>query len=512
MAKTFSRVGFSKVLFKCHNIIRDNDKLSPEAAFDEISKILFIKIRKERDSVKGIYSKNVYDKEKSDYNISNKTLTDYYQHLFDEVKSHYASDGLFETYERIRIRENSFEQIIEELQQYNLSKTSADIKGIAFEEFLGTTFRGELGQFFTPRTIVDFMVSVLDPQATDVVCDPCCGSGGFLIKAFQYMRDKIEKNRKLNKTEKEGLIQQVATARLYGTDANPRMARTAKMNMIMHGDGHSGIHHHDGLLNVNDIFEGRFDVILTNPPFGSHISKTLLITEEDCCQDEKLIIKYKAEYGEPFELSQQQLSKNLHKPLLNLYHTGRMSGLTEVLFIERSLNLLRPGGRMGIVLPEGVMDGNKLQKVREYFESRSKILLIVSLPQEVFVKSGASIKPSILFLKKFTEAEQEAYDATAVAVDNQIDSKYATEQAEVKQAKTDAATPDERLAARQRERALKKKMEVERVREIKHQLNYEVPVAQVSKAGIGTRGETVENELPDLAKEYKEYRTEKGLW
>lgn len=107
MSKTFSSVEFSKSLFKCHNIIRDNDKLSPEAAFDEISKILFIKIRKERDEVKGIYTKKVYDKEKSSYNVTNKTLTDYYQHLFNLVKEHYANEGLFEPHERLRIRENS---------------------------------------------------------------------------------------------------------------------------------------------------------------------------------------------------------------------------------------------------------------------------------------------------------------------------------------------------------------------------------------------------------------------
>ena len=512
MAKAFSREDFSKTLFKCHNIIRDNDKLSPEAAFDEISKILFIKIRKERDSVKGVYSKKVYDKEKSAYDLSNKTLTDYYQHLFNQVKEHYSSDGLFEPHERIRIRENSFEQIIEELQQNNLSKISADIKGIAFEEFLGTTFRGELGQFFTPRTIVDFMVSVLDPKEGEVICDPCCGSGGFLIKAFQYVRDKIEKNKKLTKEEKTLLIQEEATSKLFGTDANPRMARTAKMNMIMHGDGHSGIHHHDGLLNVNDIFESRFNVILTNPPFGSHISKSLLITEDDYCKDEKLISKYKELYGEAFELSQQQLTKNLRKPLLNLYRTGSMSGLTEVLFIERCLNLLQPGGRMGIVLPEGVMDGNKLQKVREYIESRAKILLIVSLPQEVFVKSGASIKPSILFLKKFTAEEQTAYDTITTEVEQMLDSKYASEREEVKRAKEEAVTDDETLAARRCERTLKQKIEVERVKEIKKRFSYEVPIASVNKAGIGTRGEAVENELPGLSKEYTKYRTKKNLW
>ena len=96
--------------------------------------------------------------------------------------------------ETVRIRENSFEAIVKELEKYNLSTTSDDVKGIAFEQFLGRTFRGELGQFFTPRTVVDFMVDVLDPQEGEVICDPCCGSGGFLIKAFEYVRAQIEAN------------------------------------------------------------------------------------------------------------------------------------------------------------------------------------------------------------------------------------------------------------------------------------------------------------------------------
>lgn len=512
MANFFSREIFSKSLFNCHNIIRDNDKLSPEAAFDEISKILFIKIRKERDSVKGIYSKRVYDKEKTAYDIANKTLVDYYQHLFNTVKEHYAADGLFEDHERIRIRENSFEQILKELEHYNLSKTSADIKGIAFEEFLGTTFRGELGQFFTPRTVVDFMVTILAPKEDDIICDPCCGSGGFLIKAFQYIRDRVEKNKKLSKNDKLQKIQDAAAHHFFGTDANPRMARTAKMNMIMHGDGHSGIHHHDGLLNFNGIFEDRFDVILTNPPFGSHVSKKLLITEEDRFTDEKMIARYKDEYGERYEVAMQQVSKNIKKPLLSLYHTGGRTGLSEVLFIERCLNLLKPGGRMGIVLPEGVMDGRKLHEVRHYVESRAKILFIVSLPQEVFMKSGASIKPSILFLQKFTIEEQRHYENTLQAVTDELVVKYMEERITLKAAKANAPTKEEKLRYSKQESALKKRIKGETERLLKERLNYSIPVAKVNLAGIGSRGEAIDNELPQLGVDFGKYRTKNHLW
>lgn len=114
------------------------------------------------------------------------------QFLFRTTKEFFKDDRLFDDKDEINIRENSFIQILEKLETFNLSDTQDDVKGIAFEEFLGTTFRGELGQFFTPRTIVDFMTEILDPQEGEVICDPTCGSGGFLIKAFEYVREKIE--------------------------------------------------------------------------------------------------------------------------------------------------------------------------------------------------------------------------------------------------------------------------------------------------------------------------------
>lgn len=289
--KKFTRDEFSRLLFKCHNIIRNNDKLSPEAAFDEISKILFIKIRYERENDEGqIFSKERFVENRRSYEKLNKEMgvtnaIPFYQNLFEKTKQQFANDHLFDDNAKIEIRENSFEQIVKELEIYNLSTTSDDVKGIAFEQFLGKTFRGELGQFFTPRTIVDFMVSILDPQEGELVCDPCCGSGGFLIKAFEFVREKIEKdieeqkeaikeqlygddyekmsakkkqevdaevarifsylNEELNINNEKGRLRSLSFDCIYGTDANPRMARTAKMNMIMHGDGHGGVHHHD---------------------------------------------------------------------------------------------------------------------------------------------------------------------------------------------------------------------------------------------------------------------------
>ena len=557
--KAFTRDEFSRLLFKCHNIIRNNDKLSPEAAFDEISKILFIKIRYERtNSGTQIFSKEEFLKQKKMYDaVKSKESPDYYQFLFNKTKEDFAKDHLFDENETIKIRENSFEQIVKELQVYNLSTTSDDVKGIAFEQFLGRTFRGELGQFFTPRTIVDFMVSVLDPQEGEYICDPCCGSGGFLIRAFEYVREHIENEvevrkedvkkslftddySKLPKKEQEKIDQKVIDAFskmnyeldinnpmgrlrslsfdcIYGTDANPRMARTAKMNMIMHGDGHGGVHHHDGLLNVNGIWEGRFDIILTNPPFGARIDKELKITEADRFTDIEKIKAYEKRYGkENYDNALKQVNDHIDQPILDLFQIGKFSGLTEVLFIERCLNLLKPGGRMGIVLPEGVLNNTNLQKVRDFVESKAKILLIVSIPQDVFMAAGATVKPSLLFFKKFTENEAEEYNRIYIQASHEVEAKYDEEMTDInaKLAKRgkEALTKDEKKSLRSRKKELTVLIENEIKALVKERFDYVIPIAEVQKAGISTTGAKIENELEPLEKEFTEYRKENKLW
>lgn len=558
--KAFSRDEFSRLLFKCHNIIRNNDKLSPEAAFDEISKILFIKIRYERENNEGqIFSKDRFVENRKAYENLNKEMgvKDYipfYQNLFEKTKQQFANDHLFDDNAKIEIRENSFEQIVKELEIYNLSTTSDDVKGIAFEQFLGKTFRGELGQFFTPRTIVDFMVSILDPQEGEYVCDPCCGSGGFLIKAFEYVREHIEKeieeqkeaikqqyyeedydslsekkkqqvetkvsdafahlNEELNINNEKGRLRSLSFDCIYGTDANPRMARTAKMNMIMHGDGHGGVHHHDGLLNVNGIFENRFDVILTNPPFGSRVEKDLKITDADKFTDQDKIDEYIKRYGDAYKEALKQVNDNVGKSLLSLYKID--NGLTEVLFIERCLNLLKPGGRMGIVLPEGVLNNSNLQKVREFVESKAKILLIVSIPQDVFIASGATVKPSLLFFRKFTENEADEYQSIKSFAMNTVEAKYFSELSDIER---QLAKRGKEALSKERKKELnarKKKINEQKNTEIKaiikEHFNYEIPIAEVLKAGISTTGAAIENELIPLAEEFTPYRKEMRLW
>lgn len=564
--KTFTRDEFTKMLRTCHNIIRNNDKLSPEAAFDEISKILFMKINFERNKNGAqIFTLEEYKRQRAIEDEYNKNHhidnpEPFMQTLFKDTKRTFKKDQIFEDSEIIKIRENSFEQILKKLQVYNLSDTQDDIKGIAFEQFLGTTFRGELGQFFTPRTIVDFMVNILDPKEGEVICDPACGSGGFLIKVFEYIREQIEENvkaekerlrveiegknlgtngkdifdinteiekmqiqmnRELDTQEKNSRVYKLSHDCIYGTDANPRMARTSKMNMIMHGDGHGGVHHHDGLLNVNGIFEERFDVILTNPPFGSRIDKSQKITDADRFTDTELIQKYRKEYGEAYDSALKQVDDHVGEKLLSLYDVGAMSSLTEVLFIERCLRLLKKGGRMGIVLPEGVLNTSNLQKVREYIEGKAKIILICSIPQDVFIAAGATVKPSLVFLKRFTKQEEKEYARVKEKAINIIHKKYCGEEEKLlseltslKEKKKKSKEENFRAKTlRIQLEQLGKKIEEESKPLIKEYFDYEIPMALIEDAGITSTGTaSAGNQLPQLQEEYYRYRIKKKLW
>lgn len=588
--KTFTKDEFQKSLFSCHDVIRNNDKLSPEMAFDEISKVLFMKILYERQK-DSVFSKERFEQLKqSDRDIRGSQAD--YQHLFEQTKQEFKKDEIFEETDVLRIREASFLEIVKKLEKYNLSDISDDVKGIAFEEFLGKTFRGDLGQFFTPRTLVNFMISVLDPQEGEIIGDPCCGTGGFLIKAFEHIRENIEHDIQEAKTQfrnelipenydqlsekkqkaimaeintlfaelNQDLEPNIADSRvnhlssncIYGTDAEPRSARTAKMNMIMHGDGHGGVHHHDGLLNINGIFENRFDVIVTNPPFGARVSGDLKISKADQFTDQQKINDYTKRYGDAYTQALKQVNDNIDKKLLSLYETGKMSSLTEVLFVERCLNLLRKGGRMGIVLPEGFLNGSDLQEIRDYIESRAKILLIVSIPQDVFMSAGSTVKSSLIFLKRFTEEEEKQYKQIKESITHEITPKYQPEidkiqakyreleqqvseinetlkatkkKLKTKDADTETLNAEIETLTEQLKNAKKDQREAEKERdqqqkeinskiktEVKNHFDYEFPIVQVEKAGIGTIGQVIDNELLDVQEEFMEYRTQYPIW
>lgn len=463
--KTFKEDEFAALLHQCHNVIRNREKKDPAAAFDEIAKILFLKVNTERRLRAGRSRTNLFT---ADFLDDQKQIhNDPINVLFKQTKEDYKADKIFDADEEINLRFNTAREIVRLLERYNLSDTSEDIKGIAFERFLGRTFRGEIGQFFTPRSIVEFMIRMVEPKEGDVICDPASGSGGFLIRFFEIVREQIladvdrqykeyreelegqnlseekkaellrEKFDELQKSikpdRKGSRLWKLANRCIYGTDANDRMARTSKMNMIMHGDGHGGVHHHDGFLNVNGIFEGRFDIVLTNPPFGANVEETDVILESDVKVDDDEYARYVADYGNAYKEALARLqaaAAEEDKTIASLFTLpkGEKSNVkTEILFIERCLSLLKPGGRLGIVLPEGIFNNPSLAYVREFCEDRAFIRAVVSLPQETFLSSGASVKASLLFMQKFTEDGQVQFDERKRATEEEVRGRHQTE-------------------------------------------------------------------------------------
>jgi type I restriction enzyme M protein len=281
----------------------------------------------------------------------------------------------------------------------------------------------------------------------------------------------------------------------------------------MHGDGHGGVHHHDGLLNVNGIFDGRFNIILTNPPFGARVEKSLKITEQDKYTDADRIKKYIERYGDEYKLALGQINNNIGNSILSLYELGEMSSLTEVLFIERCLNLLGPGGRMGIVLPEGVLNNTKLQKVRDFVEEKAKIINITSIPQDVFIASGATVKPSLLFFKKFTEEEEIKFNKIKDEASKMANAIHKAELEDVEtQLNVWGLSKEAKKELKGKQNQILELIADEIKLEIKTKFDYEIPIVEVEKAGISTTGAPIENELLPVALEFKKYRIKKKLW
>jgi type I restriction enzyme M protein len=536
--KTFKEDEFANLLHQCHNVIRNREKRDPVAAFDEIAKLLFIKVYVERELKRKRRRKNLFTAEFLEEQIGENPLDD----LFQKTKAHYKGDRIFEDDEKLNLKLATGLEIVRLLERYNLSDTSEDIKGIAFERFLGKTFRGEIGQSFTPRPIVEFMVRMIDPKEGDVICDPASGSGGFLIRFFEIVREQIladadrlyqnfkaeleskpmsetkraealltkyEEIQESIRQDKEGSrLWKLSNRCIYGTDANDRMARTSKMNMIMHGDGHGGVHHHDGFLNINGIFEGRFDIILTNPPFGSNVEPSDVVLEEQIIvspEDERL---YVAQFGDLYQEAMKRNRAAKGKPIASLFDLPKSSSSkikTEILFIERCLELLRPGGQLGIVLPEGIFNNPSLAYVREFCEDRAFIRAVVSLPAETFISSGASVKASLLFMQKFTEGEKADFDTKKATAAKETREKYAPEikatreklKLKIAKAKDGGRRKELQAELQHYEKDMEAKIQSESRTLLKERFAYPIFLYEAQHVGITATGETdrVPNEL-----------------
>ena len=365
-----------RVLEKCHDTLWQGGRLTPTDAFDELAKILFIKIRDEKRARR--------NGEPYDFQIktreSSKSVANRINRLYREAKDQDPEVFI----EDIEIDENRLFSVVNHLQGISLNQTDLDVKGVAFERFLGNFFKGEIGQFFTPREVVEFMVDMVTPHHEELILDPACGSGGFLLHAMDYIRRQASEFHTEGTPEHYTHWHDFAKDRLFGIEVNDSIARVAKMNMIIHDDGHSNVISNDALVDFDTLYnqhrgfeKERFDVILTNPPFGADVKQTEL------------------PYLENYELGK-----------------GKTSRKTEILFLERCFDFLKwETGKLAIILPDGILTNSSLQDVRDYIERHFQILAVISLPQIAFSHFGAGVKTSILFLRKFSEQEYERYQA-----------------------------------------------------------------------------------------------------
>jgi type I restriction enzyme M protein len=380
---------------KIHSAIRDRDKLDPAAAFDELSKLLFLKAAEDEWRLKAkskpvLTADKIEEWESLGKGKAKGIVNEWFQAATEEL-----FPGVFDDHPQLNLSPGTLAAVLEMMRPFHVKNGDVDVKGRAFEEFLPSQLRGEgLGQYFTPRPIVNFMAALADISIHDVVVDFACGSGGFLIKAFEQMQRGVEQlpSGTLQRMgfSREALLEDIKATQICGIDAEPRAARTAKMNMLMWGDGNRVSR--GNALDTKDISGTSYEpreyaakdqgsgctLILANPPFGS---------------------------------------KEKDADILKLYALGskfqaKASERTEVLFIEKGLNLLRPEGRMLIVLPQGILSGQSNDRVRDLIHSQAEIRAIVSLPTHTFVQSGVpTVNTCVLYVQKFTDEKKQLYDA-----------------------------------------------------------------------------------------------------
>jgi len=314
--------------------------------------------------------------------------------LFGKVKRKYKE--VFDESDVISLDDKSITYVVGELQNYCLIEAKRDIISDAFEVFIGRALKGGQGQFFTPRNVVKMMVDILDPDDEDLIIDPACGSGGFLVESLRHVWRKLDAEGEKYHWSTSNLQEEkmeVALNKIRGIDKDYFLAKVAKAYMAIIGDGKSGIFCEDSLEDPRNwedktrlkIDLGKFSVLLTNPPFGSKIP----VRGEEKLKQFDLGYKWKFDKKTQTWVKTQKL-KDREEP--------------QVLFIERCLSLLIDGGRMAMVLPSGILGNERETYLRNYITNKGHLFAIVELPFETF-SPNVTINTSVLFIQKGKSAK-----------------------------------------------------------------------------------------------------------
>lgn len=389
---------------QAHEALWAGGQLNPSEAFDELDKLIFCKIWDERKPRRmgEPYDFQIITVTKEEERDEQKRRIKENENLFKRIKALYQEgrekdEEVFR--DDIRLTPEKIRTVVGYLESVNLSETDLDSKGRAFETFMGSFFRGNFGQYFTPREIVKFIVDILPIDHDKKVLDTSCGSGGFLLYALNKVREKATEyypNYKNDTRQYKSWFtywHDFAEKNLFGIEISEQISRAAKMNMIIHDDGHTNVITSDGLVSDDTIFAktnnqgfryGTFDFIITNPPFGSTIR-----------QSEQAYLK-------TYQLGKKEEDWLAVKSTPESTRDGQS---TEVLFIEQDYKFLKEGGYLAIVLPDGILTNSSMQYVRTQIEDWFRIVAVVSMPQTAFTANGAGVKSSVLFLRKWSKEQ-----------------------------------------------------------------------------------------------------------
>lgn len=415
---------------QAHQALWGGGELNPSEAFDELDKLIFCKIfdEKKRRRNGEPYDFQIIKVQPSDKSEEAKRKADDETSLqlrkrlvtlYEEGKESGERKDDTEIFrEGIKLNAQKVRTVVGYLEGVDLMGSDLDSKGRAFETFMGSFFRGDFGQYFTPRKIVNFVVESLPITEKHRVLDTSCGSGGFLLLTLDKVRKAIRAFFDIPAKEPDtqeciDAWQEFAKYNLYGIEINEQIARTAKMNMIIHNDGHTNIVVSDGLVSPEELRkktgnrrfkDHSFHFIITNPPFGSTIKQT----EKAYLHQYQMAVK-EIDWLNPM-LSEKQKSKRSQRP----------SQSTEVLFIEQAEHYLRDGGYLAIVLPDGILTNSSMQYVRDYISESFRIVAVVSMPQTAFMANGAGVKSSVLFLRKYPKKEKQVRIDEKVKLQEQL--------------------------------------------------------------------------------------------
>ena len=393
----------------CHNHIYVTDGLQKQPAFFELLKVIFCKILDERSLPSPLdFYATASEKASPDGRL---TVTNRIAKIFTKVKERYPS--IFHADDSINLLPRSLAYVVGELQRYGFLETNIDVKGKAYEELVGANLRGDRGEFFTPRNVQRMAIRMLDIQVENRILDPACGTGGFLIIAMNRVIEHLRKQSSIGEQPSTAMLyalnrrtQEIAGQNFFGIDINPDLVKATKMNMVMNNDGSGNIFRQDSLLhphqwegdfrrsfassigiNASTLTApdrlGHFDVVATNPPFGSKLP----IKDQETLSQYELGHVWVKENGK-FEPTDEVVS----------------SAPPEILFIERCWQFLKPGGRLAIVLPDAILGAPSLAYVRQWILNKCRLIASVDLHPDTFQPRNGT-RTSVLILQRKTEGD-----------------------------------------------------------------------------------------------------------